>query len=204
MPPNTQAKEYMRLMDWTDNQYICYMQTALDMMPLQSAGCGETLYDTILSTLDKRNVLRTFDEFNAKITPNSASYVSIAMFPDETRWSSAYLLDDSIKPSNLDVKTNWHTDKILFSESNSKIKAIGVKSDDGKVIHADEILLTAGSLGTPAILQRSGIGPRSVLEKLGIKPIVCHDEIGHGVDHTEIAVTYNSLSKLSILPILFY
>lgn len=57
------------------------------MMPLQSAGCGEKLYDTVLSTLDNRKVLHKFDEFNAKITPNSASYVSIAMFPDETRWS---------------------------------------------------------------------------------------------------------------------
>lgn len=83
-------------MGWTDRQYLCYMQTALDMMPLQSAGAGEALYDTILSTLDRRNVLKKIEEFEARVTPNSASYVSVAMFPDETRWTSAYLLDDSV------------------------------------------------------------------------------------------------------------
>lgn len=197
MPTSSQAQKYKDAMNWSDSQYFHFMQTALNMIPLQSArneSESVSLYDTILSTWDRHGVLKRVkdDEFKAQIVHDSAAYVSIAMFPDETRWSSAYLLDNAIRPSNLDVITNWHANKIIFNE---KKEAIAVESSKGNVVKADEFLITAGSLGTPAILQRSGIGPKSVLEKLGIKQILYNDEIGHGVDHTEIAVTYNSLAK---------
>lgn len=58
------------------------------------------------------------------------------------------------------------------------------------ISNVGEIVLTAGALGTPAILQRSGIGPRNHLQTLGIPVVIANDEVGHGVDHMEIPVTY--------------
>ena len=49
--------------------------------------------------------------------------------------------------------------------------AVGVRlasPDGGSELRADEVILAAGALGSPAILLRSGIGPREELDALGI------------------------------------
>jgi choline dehydrogenase len=66
-----------------------------------------------------------------------------------------------------------------------------------------EVIVAAGSLHTPAILQRSGIGPKSVLDRLKI-PIV-HDLPGVGAnlqDHAGPPLTWNytKLEKLYPMP----
>jgi choline dehydrogenase len=109
------------------------------------------------------------------------------MFNEETRWTPAYLLDSSIKPNNVDVLPNTPIDRVLFNDAK---QVIGVLTADGKTIKCNEVLLTNGSLGVPAILQRSGIGPEQELKRLGIPIVVANDEVGHGVDHIEIPVTH--------------
>jgi choline dehydrogenase-like flavoprotein len=66
---------------------------------------------------------------------------------------------------------------------------------DARLDDAGEAIVAAGSLHTPAILQRSGIGPADLLKKHGITPLVDNPEVGHGVDHNEIAVIYDWLDK---------
>ena len=39
-------------------------------------------------------------------------------------------------------------------------------------MHADEILMCAGAIHTPAILQRSGVAPTALLSELGIEQVV--------------------------------
>jgi len=47
-----------------------------------------------------------------------------------------------------------------------------------------EVILCAGSTSSPAILQRSGVGPQAVLEPLGINPVFYNDNVGdHLVSH---------------------
>jgi choline dehydrogenase len=66
-----------------------------------------------------------------------------------------------------------------------------------------EIIITAGALHTPAILQRSGIGPKSVLRKLKIPVINDLPGVGANLqDHSGPPVTWNytNLEKLSAMP----
>jgi choline dehydrogenase len=82
------------------------------------------------------------------------------------------LLDVQKKhPANLTIRTGATVRDIVLNEKN---EAVGVRYTlrDGTE-HVEpvgrEVILAAGAFETPAILMRSGIGPREELEQLGIK-----------------------------------
>ena len=56
------------------------------------------------------------------------------------------------------------------------------------------VVLSAGTIGSPAILERSGIGSKEVLEKAGVKHMV--DLPGVGENHIGLSLmTYNAKWK---------
>ncbi|MFJ2618492.1 GMC family oxidoreductase [Glutamicibacter sp. NPDC087344] len=64
---------------------------------------------------------------------------------------------------------------------------VGVRYRSGGQMHelrADEVVLSAGALGSPQILLRSGIGPASELEAVGVVPLVDVPQVGKNLhDH---------------------
>ncbi len=68
--------------------------------------------------------------------------------------------------------------------SGDRATGVEVLSAEGsRVIEADEIVLAGGAAATPALLQRSGIGPAGLLAELGV-PLVADLPVGDGVqDH---------------------
>ena len=55
-----------------------------------------------------------------------------------------------------------------------------------------EIILSAGSIGTPQILLRSGIGPRATLQRLGVPTLVNSPDVGqHLADHPLMAIYFS-------------
>jgi len=111
---------------------------------------------------------------------------------DGVRWSTAnaYLRPAMSRP-NLTVITHAMTRRILLDGK----RAVGVEYDEGgqthKVYCNREVLVASGPIGSPHLLQRSGIGPEAVLKKAGIK--VRHDLPGVGEnlqDHSEIYIQY--------------
>jgi choline dehydrogenase-like flavoprotein len=55
----------------------------------------------------------------------------------------------------------------------------------GSVTARKEVILSAGSVGTPQILQLSGIGDKTYLNSLGIKSIINNPNVGENLsDHT--------------------
>jgi choline dehydrogenase len=68
---------------------------------------------------------------------------------------------------NLALRANSPVDRVLIENG----RAIGVKLVDGNDVMGREVVLCAGTYGSPAILLRSGIGPPAHLRELGI-PVV--------------------------------
>ncbi|WP_353808785.1 aldehyde dehydrogenase family protein [Agromyces sp. SYSU T00194] len=53
-----------------------------------------------------------------------------------------------------------------------------VGPDGAAVIDADHVVLAAGAVGSPAILLRSGVGPRALLESVGVDTVVDRPAVG--------------------------
>ena len=68
-------------------------------------------------------------------------------------------------------------------------RAAGVRLVSGDVVPADRVVLAAGAYASPAILQRSGIGPPKILAPLGVEVTVALAGVGGNlVDHALVAV----------------
>jgi choline dehydrogenase len=67
--------------------------------------------------------------------------------------------------------------------------ATGVRLDGGEVVTAGRVVLAAGAYASPAILQRSGVGPGSLLGSLGIAVVADLPGVGNNLtDHPLVAV----------------
>ena len=107
----------------------------------------------------------------------------------------AYLDDIKDRP-NIEILTNSNVSKILFKDK----VAVGVEvftNDKKEIYYANkEILLSAGSINSPKLLQLSGVGNAIELKKFGIN--VIHDLPGVGEnlqDHLEIYIQHKSKKK---------
>ncbi|MGB1843941.1 MAG: GMC family oxidoreductase [Thalassobaculaceae bacterium] len=110
--------------------------------------------------------------------------------------------------SNLEVWTHAQVAKLLLtSDSNgqSHCSGVDIALPNGRIsINAHKaVVLSAGSIGTPQILQLSGIGPANLLQKFGITTIVNLPGVGQNLqDHLQIRSVYkvegvNTLNTLS-------
>jgi choline dehydrogenase len=72
--------------------------------------------------------------------------------------------------ANLTILGDAQVDRVLFEGKRATGVAV-LMADGVTTFEADEIILSAGAIHSPAILQRSGIGPAAVLTALGIAPV---------------------------------
>jgi len=101
--------------------------------------------------------------------------------------------------SNLSVVTKAMTRRIILEGK----RAVGIEYDCAGETHRvycnREILVAAGPIGSPHLLQRSGIGPLEVLRKAGIE--VGHELPGVGEnlqDHAEIYIQFGCKEPVTL------
>ena len=99
---------------------------------------------------------------------------------------------------NLTIITNTQVSKLVFSDK----KVIGVdciQSNDqpDKTIYANhEVILSAGAISSPQILQLSGIGDEKNLTKLGVKVIHNNPAVGKNLqDHLQVRMVFKTNTR---------
>jgi choline dehydrogenase len=104
---------------------------------------------------------------------------------------------------NLSVVANAHVEKISFDRSTNEPVATGVVyQHKGKTITvsaSNEVILTAGALRSPQLLQVSGVGDRQHLQGLGIDVVAHVPGVGENLhDHPTLKVPYLLNEPLSM------
>ena len=116
------------------------------------------------------------------------------------RWSTANAyLKPVLSRRNLTVKTGVIVSRLLFE----KQRAIGVeflkRGQTQRAMSDAEVILCAGSIGSPQLLQLSGVGATADLETAGIKMV--HDLPGVGKnlqDHLEFYFQYRCKQPITL------
>lgn len=105
---------------------------------------------------------------------------------------------------NLIVLPNTSVSKLELSENGTTVTGV-VLADGTKIKAKKEVILSAGSLLSPKILELSGIGRKDVLSKAGIKQKVNLPGVGENLqDHLRIQTTYELQPNITGLDILRY
>lgn len=97
----------------------------------------------------------------------------------QSRCSSAigYLTSEVRARPNLDIECGVHVEGLTFE--GRQVVGVRASGPNGAFdVRSREVILSAGALHTPALLQRSGVGPADVLAAAGVAPILDRRGVG--------------------------
>ncbi|CAM3656349.1 choline dehydrogenase [Ectopseudomonas alcaliphila] len=126
--------------------------------------------------------------------------------PEGRRASTARgYLDQARARPNLTIVTHATTDRILFDGKRaSGVSYLIGNANEPTIARARrEVLLCAGAIASPQILQRSGVGPAALLRELDIALVHELPGVGQNLqDHLEMYLQYACTEPVSLYPAL--
>lgn len=142
----------------------------------------DPLCDAFIAAAEANGVARNPDYNGPK--QEGVAYVQRSIHKGRRVSSARAFLYPAIRRGNTDVRTNAHVLRILFEGR----RAVGVIYRRGGTEHVvrarREIILSAGAVGSPHILQLSGIGAPEHLAQLGVGVVHALQGVGENLqDH---------------------
>jgi len=113
--------------------------------------------------------------------------------------AASAFLNPALRRANVSMETNAHVSQINI-ETEGAVGVEWVKNGQTRRASADvEVVLCAGAVQSPQILQLSGIGPASLLERHGINVAYDSPEVGENLqDHYQMRMVVKLNQKLSL------
>ncbi|KAK7930963.1 glucose-methanol-choline oxidoreductase [Apiospora marii] len=193
IPPADEATRQHLGIDWVDEAY-----RGTDG-PLQVSFPGvkeNPLCKAWIDAFRGMHKLTTGDPFSGKSTGAYSNAASVDPASKTRSYAaSAYGLPLKQRP-NVRVITGADVSRILFDETNqNSAVATGVQASVGgklQTFHAaKEVVLAAGSISTPKLLELSGVGDPGLLAKHGIHCVVDLPGVGENLqDHLMTGMSY--------------
>jgi len=139
----------------------------------------------------------TTDDFN-NLTQEGVGYYQLTTHKGFRCSTAVAYLKPAKNRSNLHIWTNSQVCKLIFENK----KAVGIELMQGgvkKIVRANkEVILSAGAIQSPQILQLSGVGPAKLLQEFNISLV--HDLPGVGEnlqDHLQYRLIYELNQPIS-------
>jgi choline dehydrogenase len=165
-------------------------------LKVSDIGAKHELIEAFIHGAGEIGVPRT-EDFNGAAQEGAGYYQLTTHNGWRCSTAKAYLTPAMHRP-NLRVETDAPAAGLVFDGR----RAAGVRYVQGGEMRVArcraEVLLAAGSIQSPQLLQLSGIGPRALLDRLGI-PVV-HDAPGVGEnlqDHLQIRLSYECTKPIT-------
>jgi choline dehydrogenase len=147
------------------------------------------LCDTMIAAGEALGLKRV-DDLNGSTGPRVGLYTH--NIRDGRRQSSARtFLDPARKRSNVKVVTGALAERILFNDGNASGVECTVNGAPQTFACAGEIIVSAGAMESPLLLQRSGIGDAERLRSVGITPVIDSPDVGERmIEHLAFSMPY--------------
>lgn len=160
---------------------------------------GDALQEAIVRAGEEMGIGRVTDVNDVDATmAGGIGYQPTTRYKGK-RFSSAraFLTDAGARP-NLDIVTE--TDVLRIEFAGQRAAAVRLRGADGErsVRAAREIVVSAGAIQTPKLLQSSGIGPAELLRSHGIEVVVDALEVGRNLRehrHVDLRLKVRSHSQ---------
>lgn len=109
------------------------------------------------------------------------------------RMSSARaFLDPASARPNLRIMTGIEVDRLLFDGTRAAGVSFRADGQDRQILTSGEVILCAGAVNSPAILERSGVGDGERLSAMGIKVVSHRPQVGeHLLEHRTYMMHYD-------------
>lgn len=106
----------------------------------------------------------------------------------------------NLLPNIVKVVSNTLVSKVIFDKEDPK-RAIGVETHNGEKYEGNEIILSAGAIQSPQLLQVSGIGDKAHLESIGVPLVHENSAVGQNLqDHLELYFQQECKKPVSLAP----
>jgi choline dehydrogenase len=138
------------------------------------------------------------DDFNGESQEGFGRY-DFTISKGRRRSTARAFLDPAKKRSNLTIEVHAHATRILFEGK----RAVGVEYlQGGDTISARarrEIVISAGTINAPALLQVSGIGDPEHLKSIGVDVVSAVPGVGKNLqDHVTVYVRHECLKPITL------
>ena len=139
------------------------------------------------------------DDFNGE-EQEGVGYFQLTITNKGTRCSTAVgYLRPAMERDNLTVVTSALVHKINIEDNKAKSVTYSVNGSETSVDCSEEVLLSAGAIGSPQILMLSGIGDKDELAQHGIESIAHLPGVGKNLqDHLQIRTIYKLNKKMTL------
>ncbi|SOD89585.1 GMC family oxidoreductase [Caenispirillum bisanense] len=105
--------------------------------------------------------------------------------------TSKAFLRPALNRPNLRVVTKAHAKKLRIVDGRVTGVELSVDGQDAFAEASGEVILASGAIGSPQILQLSGIGPGGLLQEHGIPVVLERDGVGGNLqDHLQVRCAY--------------
>jgi len=169
-------------------------------LKISDIGAKHELIEAFIEGAKQVGVPRT-DDFNGA-RQEGAGYYQLTTHKGWRCSAAKAYLKPARQRSNLQVRTGAHVTGLIFDDRPDSRRVVGVRYLlNGVPMTARcnaEVLLAAGALLTPQLLQLSGIGPAGLLQRLGIPVVHALPGVGENLqDHLQVRLYYECTKPIT-------